>query len=60
MIQCVKTKDLIPFAINFVGHPGHANLPIGPEKAVRLSETEKRTNTKYSLALAFKEGWIWV
>jgi len=29
-------------------------------KAVRLSEAENSTNTTVSLAIAFKESWIWV
>ena len=33
------------------GRPGHANLPIGLEKAVRLSETGNSTTTKVLLAM---------
>jgi hypothetical protein len=44
-----KGKSIaLPVAIVKQFKPGHANLPIGPAKAVRLSEIENSTNTKVS------------
>ena len=39
---------------------GHANLPIGPAKAARLSDAKNSTNTKLSLTIAFKECRLWI
>jgi len=35
-----ELMGLIPTPQPHFGQPGHANLPIGPSKAVRLSKTE--------------------
>jgi len=46
-----ELMGLIPTPQPHFGQPGHANLPIGPSKAVRLSKNRKQPNTKVSLAI---------